>query len=459
MVLIRGLLQFYLTDDGLMLNDFLKNIREHKIAKKGDRILAAVSGGIDSMVMADLLQKAGLLSGIAHCNFQLRGKESNLDEQLVRKFAEKTGVPFHSIRFATRVHARKKSISIEMAARELRYEWFRRIREEEGYSAVAVAHNMNDNIETLILNLVRGTGIAGLTGMKPDAGNIIRPLLFAARKSIEEYQEKNKIPFREDRTNADTIFIRNKIRHQVIPILREINPSVESTLNETAGRLDAIYDFISDETSKIRKSIFREEGNKTIVNIVRLAPYIHNKALLFELFRPYGVSGTLVKDLQSISKGRTGRQIFTGTSRILRNRGDIIISAQTENECQQYKAEGPADLKKCPQIASVRSVAAGKSMVIDTDPGSAYLDFHKICFPVTIRKWRDGDFFYPFGMNSRKKLSDFFTDVKLSRFDKEKVMILESGGQIAWIIGWRIDNRFRITKSTKKVLVLKADRS
>lgn len=456
MVLIRGLQQFYLTDDELMLNDFLKNIREHKIAMKGDRILAAVSGGIDSMVMADLLQKAGLLAGIAHCNFQLRGRESLLDEQLVRKFAEKTGVPFHSIRFATRVYARKKGISIEMAARELRYDWFRRISEEEGYDAIAVAHNMNDNIETLILNLVRGTGIAGLTGMKTDSGNIIRPLLFAARKSIREYQEKNKIPFREDRTNADTIFIRNKIRHEVIPVLREINPSVESTINETACRLEGIYDFISGETSKIRKSVFREEGEEIIVNIIKLAPYINNKALLYELFRPYGVSGSLVKDIQSISKGRTGKQVLTGTFRILRNRGDIIISKQNENELGQHTAAGPADLRKCPQIASVRTVAADRKMVIDTGPGSASLDFHKICFPVTIRKWQNGDFFYPFGMNRRKKLSDFFTDIKLSRFDKEKVMILESGGQIAWIIGWRIDNRFRITKTTRKVLVLKA---
>ncbi len=456
MVLIPELQQFYLTDEMPMLDDFLKNISELKLARQGDRIMAAVSGGIDSMVMADLLQKAGLLAGIAHCNFQLRGKESLLDEQLVRKLAEKTGVPCHTIRFDTRSHAKERGISIEMAARELRYEWFRTIREEEGYDAVAVAHNLNDNIETLILNLVRGTGIAGLTGMKPDAGNIIRPMLFATRKSIEEYQKKNKISFREDRTNADTIFIRNKIRHQVIPILREINPSVEFTINETACRLDGIYDFIADETTKIRKSIFREEGNKIIVNIIKLAPYINNRALLYELFRPYGVSGSLVKDIQSISKGRTGKQVFTGTFRILRNRGDIIICLQNENACGQYVAEGPADLRKCPHIASVRTVAAGKSLTIDPDPGSAFLDLHKICFPVTIRKWKDGDFFYPFGMNRRKKLSDFLTDIKLSRFDKEKVMILESAGQIAWIIGRRIDNRFRLTRTTKKALVLKA---
>lgn len=459
MVSTPGLQQFYLTDEKPMLDDFLKNISELKLAGKGERILAAVSGGIDSMVMADLLQKSGLLAGVAHCNFQLRGKESLLDEQLVRIFAEKTGVPFHAIRFETKSYARKKGISIEMAARELRYEWFRKIREEEGYDAVAVAHNLNDNIETLILNLVRGTGLAGLTGMKSDAGNIIRPMLFATRKSIEGYQKKNKISYREDRTNADTKFIRNKIRHQIIPVLREINPSVEFTINETACRLDGIYDFISGESSKIRKSIFREEGTEIIVNISKLAPYINNRALLYELFRPYGVSGSLVKSIQSISKGRTGRQIFTGTFRILRNRGDIIISLQNKNDYGQFVAEGPADLRKCPHIASVRTVTAGKNLAIDPDPASACLDFHRVRFPVTIRKWKDGDFFYPFGMRRRKKLSDFLTDIKLSRFDKEKVMIMESAGQIAWIIGRRIDNRFRITKTTKKALVLKSKSS
>jgi tRNA(Ile)-lysidine synthase len=440
-----------------MLQDFLNYIKENRLIKKGDRILAAVSGGIDSMVMADLLLQAGLLSGIAHCNFGLRDKESDLDEQMVSQYASKHYVPFYSVRFMTKDHARKNGISIEMAARELRYEWFKKIRKEGGYAAVAVAHNLNDNAETLLLNLIRGTGIAGLTGMKPSANHIIRPLLFATRKSIEEYRDKNGISFREDMTNADTKFIRNKIRHKVIPLLREINTSVELTLNDTAERLSGIYDILSDVISRTRNSIFMEEKGKIIVNINRLEPYLENKAFLFELFRPYGISGSLLKDLMKVITGRTGGQIFSGTHRILKNRNEILITAQPENEKETYIASSLADLRKCPSLVKVKTVTVSKNLIISSDPGAASLDLQKISFPVIIRKWKPGDYFFPFGMKQKKKLSDYFIDSKFSRLEKEKAIIMESGGKIVWIIGERIDNRFRITKSTKKALILKSN--
>jgi len=439
-----------------MLHDFLNYIEDNKLAKKGDRILAAVSGGIDSMVMADLLLKAGLLSGIAHCNFGLREKESDLDEQMVRKYASKHHVPFYSFRFMTKDHARKNGISIEMAARELRYEWFKKIMKEEGYAAVAVAHNLNDNVETFLLNLIRGTGIAGLTGMKPSVNHIIRPLLFATRKSIEEYRNENGISFREDRTNADTKFKRNKVRHKVIPLLREINASVELTLNDTTERLSGIYDILSDVMSRTRNSIFREEEGKIIVNINRLEPYLENKAFLFELFRPYGISGSLLKDLVKVITGHTGGQIFTGTHRILKNRNEILISAQPENEKETFIMSTLADLRKCPLFAKVKTATVSKNLIILSDPGTASLDLEKISFPVIISRWEPGDYFFPFGMKQKKKLSDYFIDRKFSRLEKEKAMIMESGGKIVWIIGERIDNRFRITKSTKKALIIKA---
>jgi tRNA(Ile)-lysidine synthase len=440
-----------------MLHDFLNYIKENRLIKKGDRILAAVSGGIDSMVMADLLLKSGLLSGIAHCNFGLREKESDLDEQMVRKYASKHHVPFYSVRFTTKDHAKKNGISIEMAARELRYEWFRKIRKEGCYDSVAVAHNLNDNVETLLLNLVRGTGIAGLTGMKPSANHIIRPLLFATRKSIEEYRIENGISFREDMTNADTKFIRNKIRHKVIPLLREINNSVELTLNDTAQRLSGIYEILSEVISQIRNSIFREEEGKIIVNINLLEQYLENKAILFELFRPYGISGSLLKDLAKVMTGLTGGQIFTTTHRILKNRNEIIISPQTENDKETFIISCMADLRKCPLLAKVKIVTGIKNLIISSDTGTASLDLQKISFPVMIRKWETGDYFFPFGMKQKKKLSDYFIDKKLSRLEKEKILIMESRGKIVWIIGKRIDNRFRITKSTKKALILKSN--
>ncbi|MCX6335261.1 MAG: tRNA lysidine(34) synthetase TilS [Bacteroidia bacterium] len=439
-----------------MLNDFLKYIEENHLVKKGNRILAAVSGGIDSMVMADLLLKSDLLSGIAHCNFCLRKEESDMDEALVREFAAKHFITFHSKRFATKQYAKKKGISIEMAARELRYGWFEKIRKENGYDLIAVAHNLNDNAETLLLNLIRGTGIAGLSGMKISGNHIIRPLLFSTRKSIEAYCRENKISYREDKTNADTKFTRNKIRHEVIPLLKEINPSIELTLNETAEKMSGIHDIVSDYVAEIKESLFVERENNIIVNISRLKPYVDSKALMYEIFKSIGITASLLKDLRNVIFGRTGGQIFTATYRILKNRNEIVITEQSVEENKSYKITSLADLKKIPFIASYKIFALNNDFKTASDQDTAYLDSQKIRFPLAIRKWQPGDFFYPFGMNRKKKLSDYLIDRKLSRLEKEKIHILESGGKIAWVIGERIDDRFRITRSTKKVLVLMA---
>jgi tRNA(Ile)-lysidine synthase len=441
-----------------MLNDFLKYIEENRLVRKGDSVLVAVSGGIDSMVMTDLFLKSGFRFGIAHCNFCLRKSESDKDEEMVSKFAAKHNIPFYSIRFRTEDYAEENGISIEMAARELRYEWFEKIRQEKGFDSIAVAHNLNDNIETLLLNLIRGTGIAGLTGMRNSGNHIIRPLLFATRRSIEAYCKENKIFYREDKTNTDIKFKRNKIRHNVIPLLKEINPSIEFTLNETAERLSGINDIFSDFISKIRKAVFEQGDNIIVLKISKLKPYLGNNAILFELFRPFGITGSLLKDLMKVIAGRTGGQIFTGTHRMIKNRNEILISEQIETGNETFTIFRADDLKKSPLIASAKIVTVREDLVISPDPGTAYLDTQKIAFPVTIRKWKYGDFFYPFGMNRKKKLSDYFVDRKYSRLQKERVYILESDGKIVWIIGERIDNRFRITKATTKALVIKAQR-
>jgi tRNA(Ile)-lysidine synthase len=439
-----------------MQNRFLKYIEENNLVKKGDRVMAAVSGGIDSMVMTDLLLKAGLLSGIAHCNFSLRGKDSDNDEEMVRNYALKHGIPYFSIRFSTATYAKHRGISIEMAARELRYDWFETIRTKNRYNSVAVAHNLNDNIETLLLNLIRGTGIAGLGGMKPSANHIIRPLLFAARRSIEEYCSEYKLIYREDITNADVKFRRNKIRHELIPVMKEINPSVETTLNETAERMSGIYDIVSSYIAETGKMIFTGTDDHITVNINRLASYRDNQAVMFELFRPFGVTGALLKDLQKIIVGRTGGQLFTGTHRILRNRNEIVITEGPKEGNESSRISSLSDLKRSPLLDSAKTVTIKEGFKISSDPLMAYLDASKISFPLIIRKWNRGDFFCPFGMTQKKKLSDYFIDRKFSRVQKEKAFIMESDGKIAWIIGERIDNKFRITESTKKALVVKA---
>jgi len=439
-----------------MLNDFLKYINENRLIAKSERVLLAVSGGIDSMVMAHLFLKAGIETGIAHCNFCLRGKESDKDEDLVKKFASENNIVFYSKRFNTKLYARQNGISVQMAARELRYIWFEEIRNKNGFGSIAVAHNLNDNIETLLINLIRGTGITGLTGMKQVSNRIIRPLLFATRQSIADYCKTHQIIFREDRSNSETKYTRNKIRHNVIPILKEINPSIESTLIETAERLSGINEIVTDYINDLRGRISKHVDDITTFNINLLQNSLKNSSIVYELFKLFGITRSSLNDLYKVIKGRTGAQLFTSTHRLLKNRKEIIISGLTTDDNEVIVVNNLRDLKKYHSILWVKSVSISKDYKISRDNETASIDLQKITFPLIIRRWHTGDYFYPLGMTRKKKLSDYFIDRKYSRIDKENTRILESGGKIIWIIGERIDNRFRITGSTKKVLIIKA---
>jgi tRNA(Ile)-lysidine synthase len=441
-----------------MIDEFERFISVNSLARPGDRILLAVSGGIDSMVMAYLFHKLNFNLAIAHCNFSLRADESDKDEELVRQFAAEHNIPFHSKRFDTRAFAKKNRLSVQMAAREMRYKWFEEIREECGYDSIAIAHNLNDNIETLLINLVRGTGLAGMTGMKPVANRIIRPLLFATRNEILSFRNLNNIAFREDRSNADTKYIRNKIRHLVIPVLKEINPSIETTLSETAERFSGLNEIISDYISALRDNVSEEKDNLVIISINLLKSHLHNKAILFELFRPYGITSALITDLMKIIGGKTGGQIITETHRIIKDRNEIIITAGIERDERSYTINRIEDLNTVPGISSAKNVRITENYEIPDDSYVACIDIQKVTFPMIIRRWKSGDYFYPLGMNQRKKLSDYFIDRKYSRFDKENIFILESDGRIVWIIGDRLDDRFKITSSTRKGLLIKSKR-
>jgi tRNA(Ile)-lysidine synthase len=318
-----------------------------------------------------------------------------------------------------------------------------------------VAHNLNDNIETFIINLVRGTGIAGLAGMKPLTNRIIRPLLFASRLEIALFCSENQISYREDMSNEDTKYIRNKIRHKIIPVLMEINPSIESTLNETAERFAGINEIISNCISEIREKISEDKGELISFSLDRLLPYIQNRTLLFELFKPYGITGVRLNDLVSIIEGKTGGQIFTNTHRIVKNRKEIIISHEESYKDTFYTILDISDFRDVPAIESAYFEDASGAFEIPSDRLSACIDAGKLKYPLTIRKWKAGDRFYPLGMKQQKKLSDYFIDRKYSLLEKENKLILESDGRIVWIIGDRIDNRFRITGKTKKALILK----
>lgn len=436
-----------------MLSGFKKFIAENNLISANDKILLAVSGGIDSMVLAHLFLNLQNEKGIAHCNFSLRGKESDEDENLVRSFAENNNIPFYSIRFDTRMYARNKGLSIQMAARELRYKWFEEIRSEKGYDSVAIAHNLNDNIETLIINLVRGTGLAGLTGIHPVSNRIIRPVLFATREMITNYCNQNGVQYREDRSNADTHYIRNKVRHLIVPVLKEINPSIETTLSETAERFIGINELVNEFITKLRYKISeRREGN-VIFNYTQLKQHLGNKTTVFELFKPFGITNVQLDDLLKVMQGKTGGRIHTNTHRIIKNRKEIIVSVAEDRNEATYIINSIDDFMSVPGIDSAY-FAAIESFDIPLDPSVACLDSEKITFPMVIRKWKPGDYFYPFGMKQRKKLSDYFIDRKYSILDKENKLILELDEKIVWIIGDRIDNRFRITKHTSKALLI-----
>jgi len=441
-----------------MLSDFLSYIEENRMTGKDKRVLLAVSGGIDSMVMAHLFSRTGFETGIAHCNFCLRGKESDRDEELVRKFASENDISFFSKRFNTKKYAEEKGISIQMAARELRYGWFEEIMKKNRFSKTAVAHNLNDNIETMLVNMTRGTGITGLTGMRPVNNRIIRPLLFATRERIRDYCTSNGVRYREDRSNAETKYTRNKIRSQVIPVLMEINPSIEATLQKTAERLRGTDDIVTAFMQELRKKVLAERDGDVILKLAPLRMYIENSAVLYELTEHYGMTGPLLYNLKNIIAGPPGGRIFTNTHRIIKNRQELIVTPMSGFENESVKINTIADLRKVPFIASVINVKITLNLMIPSARDTACVDQDKLRFPVIIRRWHKGDSFIPFGMKRKKKLSDFFTDLKYSVPQKERALILESDGMIAWIAGERIDDRFRITSDTKKALIIKAQR-
>jgi tRNA(Ile)-lysidine synthase len=313
-----------------MLEEFRKYIEENNLFDPSQRILLAVSGGIDSMVMTELFMRTQTEIGIAHCNFNLRVPESDEDETFVKNFTIGYNIPFYSVNFDTTGFASEKSISIQMAARELRYRWFEEIRVKNGYDAVALAHNLNDNIETFLINLTRGTGIAGLTGMKPKYKYIIRPLLFASRQAITEYCEQQNISYREDRSNTEIKYTRNRIRHLILPVFREINPSFDATVSETAERLGEINEIVTGFISGIRKKITKQRNEIIAFRIEDLNSLTPKRTVLFELFKPFGVGNGQLDDLLNLICGKTGGQIFTWSHRLIKNRKEILISRRED---------------------------------------------------------------------------------------------------------------------------------
>ena len=438
-----------------LIEAFQRYIDENNLVTHDDRILLTVSGGVDSMVMLSLFVRCGYAVGVAHCNFQLRGAESDEDEVLVQEEAARYGVPFYNRRFETAAEMERTGESMEMAARRLRYAWFDELSREEGYTAVAIAHHSDDSIETFFINLLRGTGLRGLTGISTQVGKIIRPLLFASRREILEYAAANHIPYREDSSNRSTKYLRNKIRLGLIPRIREINPKFTSLMCRNLARLTDAQLFINHGIERIRElAVTTQEGIDTI-HLDRIDPAFPREFVIYELLNSsYGFKGDVIDSLcRALEQGATGRRFYARDHVATIDRGRILVAPIAPDDDCLVKVEQGAPRSYCGN-----AVLYFEYCDIDTIKNFgvpehiAQVDADRLQFPLTLRRWREGDWFIPFGMTGRKKVSDFLIDAKVSMPEKQRQFVLLSGDEIVWLVGRRIDDRYRLTSETENVL-------
>jgi tRNA(Ile)-lysidine synthase len=416
------------------------------------RVLLAVSGGLDSMVMAHLFLKSSLRIAIIHCNFRLRGAESEKDELFVKEFAGNHGLDFYSTSFDTAQLAAEKKLSIQMAARELRYTFFEETRKRIRFESIATAHNRDDTAETFLINLLRGSGISGFKGIPVKSGKLIRPLLFANREVIANYAKENKITHREDASNKTTKYLRNKFRHDIIPQFELINPGFRNNLDDTIHYINGVAAVYFDQVEQLKARIIRREEGMSIIDTDLLQTTPHASVLLAEILREYRFTPAVIKDIMSAIDGIPGKQFFSPHCRLVTNRHELIVTERTDTPDEVFYIEEGSNLLEYPLTLHISKEIWTPDYQISESCLVASIDLGHLSFPLRLRKWRAGDYFVPFGMNTIKKLSDFFIDNKLSLPEKENVWLLLSGDQIVWIAGYRIDDRFKITAKTTEIL-------
>jgi tRNA(Ile)-lysidine synthase len=440
-----------------LLQAFKNFIAKERLFAPGDRLLLAVSGGLDSVVLCELAHRAGFNFTIAHCNFQLRGAESERDEHFVRQLATRYGREVLVASWDTEAYAAQHRLSIQAAARKLRYDWFLEVVGTwGGEAAVLTAHHRDDNIETVVMNFFKGTGIAGLRGMLPRQGRIVRPLLFAARPDLQQFAETEGLVWVEDSSNASDTYTRNFFRHQVIPLLQRSYPAVLDNLADNLGRFrDIEYIYRRAIEAQIGKLV-EYKGGEVHIPVLKLLKSEPLSTLIFELFNPYGFTPQQIDQIAALLGSPSGKYICSGTHRLLKDRHWLILTP--------LHGDGSATIL-IEKDRTVVDYARGKLQLewllgFNTHPptGSAvaWLDAREIEFPLVLRPWRPGDYFYPLGMRKKKKLARFFIDQKLSLAEKEKVWVMEMNKKIIWVVGRRIDDRFKLTPSTRQVLKITA---
>ena len=431
-----------------MKNNFLHYIHEHKLFDNKSKILLAISGGIDSVCLADLLIRSGYNVEFAHCNFKLREEESDKDEIFVSDLANKNKIPFHHISFDTNHYALSNKLSIQMAARELRYEWFEKVRREISADYIAIAHNQNDNIETFFINLINGTGLKGLRAIQNKNNFIVRPLMFASRNQIGEYVKSKSLNFREDSSNKSKKYQRNKVRHDLMPLLKQINPSIENTIADEIEIIKNTYSIFKEQVDRVVKEIScqTDDGIKISKNkLIKLEPI---DTYLYEILNVFGF--TDLKSIKNSILSNPGKQFFSKSHRLLIDREFVFIEKIEDDFFNDILINESTLILNSPINISFKISSNNQ---IDKIKDTACFDYEKLVFPLVIRKWKSGDKFIPSGMKGFKKLSDYFIDNKINRLLKEKTLLICSNDDIIWVIGHRIDERYKATSKTKKMYI------
>ncbi len=436
-----------------MLPAFLNFVKKHNLAPSGSRTLITISGGLDSVVLTHLFHQAGLSFSLAHCNFGLRGDESNGDEEFVLKIAENFQVECFVKLFDTKDFSYAHGISTQMAARELRYQWFQELKDEHHFNQIATAHHLNDSFETSLLNFTKGTGIAGLNGISPKNEDIIRPLLFCTREEIETYAKNHHLLWREDSSNSSTKYQRNLLRHKVVPVLKEINPNLENTFANTAMRMSALEEILQQEIENIRTIAVQNTDSATLISISKLLERKGYLVILHELLKPYGFNFEEVKLISENLEGENGKQFISPTHILVKDREQLVITKKLVSRHTDFLIhDGQTSLEQ-EQLHLLIKERESVDYNINPMPTVGAFDKEKLHFPLLIRRFQHGDEFQPLGMKGKKKnVSDLLNDLKVPRNLKESVWVLCSADKIVWVIGYRMDERFKITEKTKTVL-------
>ena len=419
----------------------------------GKKLLLATSGGLDSMVMAHLFHQLNYEIAIAHCNFQLRGMESFEDQKFVQEYADSNSIPLFITQFDTKAFAEDYKLSTQVAARELRYNWFYELLETESYDYILTAHHADDNLETFLINLSRGTGLEGLTGIPEQNENIIRPLLQFSRQEIENYAKENNIKWREDSSNASDKYLRNKIRHHLVPMFKELNPNFITSFQKTQTYLQEAQDMVEDASIMVYQQVAKQDGDDINFDLKQLKKLPNYKSYLYQWLNEFGFAAW--EDIYDLVESQSGKQVFSSEFRLLKDRDSLILSPiNFVNKEEEYLIEENQQEVKIPLNLSFSKVA-DISLVSNT---TIFVDADKLQFPLVLRHWNEGAVFQPFGMEGKsKKVSKLFKDEKLSLIDKENTWLLYSNDEIVWVIGIRQDERFRIENKTKNILKIQIE--